>query len=86
MKTTWIISNKKYLLTGLFLFLLLFLVSCKEKELEYPFEGPMPQSDIVFMPDIDPVYCKFNTKTLGFINADGSNRQEYEKIQLLFPR
>jgi len=40
--------------------------------------GPfIPQSDIVFMPDADPVHAKIDSKTLGFINADGSNRQEY---------
>lgn len=60
-----------------FLLLLLALTSCKEVEPEFPLDGPIPSGDIVFMPDADPQEVKLDSKTLGFINADGSNRQEY---------
>ncbi len=70
--------DKKILLTSVVVLLLIFLVSCKEeKEPDYPLNGPIPQSDIVFMPEADPIHVAVDTKTLGFINADGSNRQEY---------
>lgn len=73
-------SNKKILLLCVLAPLLLFLTACvigKGKELEYPLNGGIPQSEIVFMPDAGPVYVKQETKTLGFVNASGSNRQEY---------
>jgi len=73
-------SNKRILLVSAFMLLLIILTACKEEqvqELEYPLNGPIPQSDIVFMPGPNPVHTELDTKTLGFINADGSNRQEY---------
>jgi len=68
-------SVNNILLSSVFVFLLLFSTSC-EKETQYPLNGPIPESDIVFMPDGDPVSPNTSI-TLGFINADGNNRQEY---------
>jgi len=64
-----------YLLT-VFLLLLLSVTAC-HKELEYPLGMSLPESDIVFMPDSDPTDFKENSKTLGFINSDGSKREEF---------
>jgi len=71
-------SDKRVSLISTWLLLLIFLASCKkEEETEYPLNGPIPQRDIVFMPDADPIHAEIDSKTLGFINADGSARQEY---------
>ncbi len=75
-------SDKGILLTSVVIAMLIFLIGCsqpKAKEPEYPLNGPIPQSDIVFMPDSNPeqVSREFESKTLGFIDADGSNRREY---------
>jgi hypothetical protein len=56
--------------------LCILLVSCAH-ESELPLPNGIPKSDIVFMPDVAPVYSETTSKTLGFINADGSNRLEY---------
>lgn len=70
-----IIENKLFVYT-LILFMIIPLTSCGPKELLYPLNGPLPQSDIVFMPDGSPRSTTTDA-TLGFINADGYNRQEY---------
>lgn len=53
-----------------------FLVSCAY-ESELPFPNGIPRRDIVFMPDVAPAYSETTSKTLGFINSDGSNRLEF---------
>lgn len=73
-------ANRRRLLLYTEILLLLLSTACViavERELTYPLHGRLPRSDIVFMPEADPVYVEEDTKTLGFINADGSNRQEY---------
>jgi hypothetical protein len=69
--------TKQILVSTLWLISLLVLSSCSETELLYPLDGAIPQSEIVFMPDADPRHLKYDSKTLGFISADGSNRQVY---------
>ena len=51
--------------------------------MEFPLTGGIPQSEIVFMPDANPVQLQPITEestTLGFINTDGSNRLEFSFI------
>lgn len=70
--------DKRVSLISTCMLLLIFLAACKkEEETEYPLNGPIPQKEIVFMPDADPIHVEIDSKTLGFINADGSARQEY---------
>ena len=73
-------ENKTILLLIIVVLLLFLGISCtndEKKEPQYPLNGPIPHSEIVFMPDADPIHVKIDSKTLGFIDADGSNRQEY---------
>ena len=83
--------HKIVLIIAFLLIILFFTITCSpmnylvsliteeeiETEQEYPLGGPIPQSEIVFMPDSDPISANHDTKSLGFINADGGNRQEY---------
>ena len=59
--------DKKVLLVSAFILLLIILRVCQKKEvkeLEYPLGGPIPQSDILFMPDADPTnVAKKDSKT-----------------------
>jgi hypothetical protein len=57
----------------------LFVISsCKKTETKQPFPGGLPEQDIVFMP-YDPFYSHGKTrKSIGFVNADGSQRNLYK--------
>ena len=74
-------KNQRPLFSILLFVFMLSLTSCEqEKELQFPLAGGIPQSEIVFMPDTDPVHLKQITdvsKTLSFIGADGSNLLEF---------
>lgn len=72
----WMMSDNKSLTICLISFLLI-LSSCVN-ETTYPLDGPIPQADIVYMPEANPVNQKRKPKSLGFINSDGSNRQIYQ--------
>lgn len=65
-------KHNKYILQVIPLFF--FLVSCAAQETKYPFPDGLPQSEIIFSTNNDPVGIQ---TTFGLINADGSNRQEY---------
>jgi len=57
-------------------FLVMILTSCAT-EIKYPLPDGISENDIVFMPDANPTSASIDSVTLGFINPDGSNRQEY---------
>lgn len=59
------------------LLLLVVTVTSCAKETKYPLPDGIPENDIVFMPDANPTSASVDSVTLGFINPDGSNRQEY---------
>lgn len=70
------ILDKKVIFCFILTLLLISLNACGPKESLYPLNGPPLRSEIVFMPDGSPRSTTTDA-TLGFINADGSNRQEY---------
>lgn len=72
-----------FVVIGGVLFLLVICIPrcsrLKMEEPEFPLGGPVPNSAIVFMPDANPeqVSRESESKTLGFIDADGNHRREY---------
>ena len=66
-------------LIHLLLILPVFLVSC-EKEMQQPLPDGIPDKDIVFIPEKHPSYANADINTLGFINADGTGREEYSFV------
>ena len=67
-------TNIPYLI--ILVFSMFFLTSC-EKETKHPLPAGIPDRDIVFVPEEYPTSYSADIKTLGFIDADGSRREEY---------
>jgi len=70
------IKVSKHISLILVVFSIFFLTSC-DKEPQRPFVYGLPDKDIVFVPSEYPAYSDADISTLGFINADGTGREEY---------
>ena len=69
-------KNSRYAFFVLAIFLNFLLLSC-QKESQRPFSDGIPDKDIVFVPEEYPTYTNAEISSLGFINADGTEREEY---------
>jgi Tol biopolymer transport system component len=62
----------------LILLLIPFVLNACAKESEKPLPDGIPNVDIVFMPDGDPLHAGYDDgETLGFINSDGSGEVHF---------
>ena len=66
--------KEKLILLWVAIFILLSISACAS-ETKHPFPDGLPQQEIVFIPDFD--HGGIVTDSLGFIDADGNQRQEY---------
>ena len=71
------ISRYAFFVTAVFLNF--FLISC-QKESQRPFLDGIPDKDMVFVPEEYPTYTDANISSLGFINSNGTKREEYSLL------
>lgn len=72
-------NRSRYAFWILVISLSFLLTSCQKEELR-PFSDGIPDRDIVFVPEEYPTYSNAEISSLGFINADGTGREEYSLL------